>query len=185
MVPDQEFDQSEQATYEEVLERSRKDYEHEVRTLMRAALNKQPAPKHVMRIVNKSGFPLEYATEGSIGLDLRAVMGMHRDVPAHGRFQFHTGISIELPGGLGATVKPRSGLALHHGVWAIDGSIDQDYRGELKVLLYNSSPEPYRVLPGDKIAQLVIFPVPRVAIEQVEELTMTGRGNRGFGSSGR
>lgn len=142
-------------------------------------------PQSLLRVINKSGFPLEYKTADAIALDLHAVCGAYRDVPAHGRFQFATGISIELSPDLGAMVKPRSGLALHHGVWAIDGTIDRDYRGEIKVLLYNSMSEPYRVLPGDRIAQLVIFEAPRVFISEVEELSITDRGAAGFGSTGR
>lgn len=138
-----------------------------------------------MRIINKSGHPLEYATAGSVGLDLRAVMATRREIPAGGRWIFDTGIAIELPPGHVAMVQPRSGLALNHGVVASTGIIDTDYRGTIRVCLFNLWRVEYMVNPGDRIAQLVIMPTVRVVPIEVEELTHTQRGESGFGSSGR
>lgn len=139
-----------------------------------------------MRIINKSGQPLTYATPGSIGLDLRAVMGSeHRDIEPGRRWRFGTGISIELPPGHGAFVQPRSGISANHGVYAITGTIDTDYRGEIFVLLHNASPSPYRVMRGDRIAQLVVVRVAVVDILEVDKLGDTERGTLGFGSTGR
>lgn len=139
-------------------------------------------------ISNKSGFPLTYATDGAIGLDLRAVLGEGnaRYVQPGQRFKFDTGIAIKLPEGYGACVQPRSGLGLHHGVVALTGVIDRDYRGRIAVVLVNHGSEPYRVNPGDRIAQLVIVQVPRVNVVEVAELDDdTARGRGGFGSTGR
>ena len=97
-----------------------------------------------------------------------------------------TGISIALPVSYEAQVRPRSGLALNHGVTVLNspGTIDADYRGEIKVILINHSPQPFTVTRGMKIAQLVIAPVTRVEWEQVEDLPATVRGEGGFGSTG-
>lgn len=139
-----------------------------------------------LRIKNESGFPLAYATNGAIGLDLRAVISnKERLIEPWRRFKFDTGISIELPDGFGAFVKPRSGLFLNYGVKAAEGVIDQDYRGRICVVLSNTSGDPYKVLHGDRIAQLVIQRVDRVEIVEVAELEITERGASGFGSTGR
>lgn len=138
-----------------------------------------------MRVINASGYPLEYATAGAVGLDLRAVIGMPREIPPGGRWLFDTGISIELLPNHFAMVQPRSGLALNHGVIAATGVIDNDYRGVIKVCLFNHWRLEYTIKPGDKIAQLVIIPVTHVIVEEVEALTVTERGDKGFGSTGR
>jgi dUTP pyrophosphatase len=116
-----------------------------------------------VNIKNESGFPLEYASVGSVGLDLRACVGTDRIIDPGRRFKFDTGISLELPDGYGALVLPRSGLSLHHGVISSVGVIDQDYRGRIGVVLFNRGTEGYKVLSGDGGAQLVILPVPRLA----------------------
>lgn len=138
-----------------------------------------------MKVINRSGRSLTYATEGSVGLDLHACLDVEQVIEPHKRAKFDTGISVELPYGTGAVVMPRSGLSTHHGVVASIGVIDHDYRGPLAVILYNLSSAPYVVRPGDRIAQLVVFPAMRVSIEEVETLTATARGASGFGSSGR
>lgn len=141
-----------------------------------------------MRVKNESGFPLEYATDGAIGLDLRAVLGEgnYRYIQPGQRFKFDTGISIELPDGWGALVQPRSGMGLHHGVVAITGVIDQDFRGFIAVVLVNLGTDAYKVSPGDRIAQLVLIQVPpRPHIVVVDDLGITDRGASGFGSTGR
>lgn len=140
----------------------------------------------IVDVINDSGFPLTYATEGSIGLDLCACMSSESRLIEPGRrFKFDTGIRISLPDGYGAFVQPRSGLGLHHGVVAQTGTIDRDYRGPIGVTLVNLGNEPYKVLHGDRIAQLVIVRVERAEIRVAETLDDTERGERGFGSSGR
>lgn len=139
----------------------------------------------ILNIRNESGYPLEYATAGSIGLDLRACLGCERQIGVGRRFKFDTGISLELPDGYGAFVQPRSGLGLHHGVVALTGVIDTDYRGRIAVVLVNLGNEPYTVRPGDRIAQLVVLPVPKLEVVEVAEIEHTARGDSGFGSTGR
>jgi dUTP pyrophosphatase len=144
----------------------------------------------LLRIHNASGYPLEYATDGAIGLDLRACLepGNARYVQPGQRFRFDTGITIELAPGMGAFVQPRSGLGLHHGVVALTGVIDRDYRGRIGVVLVNHGSEPYLVQPGERIAQLVIVESPRVLVQEVESVNHLGdtsRGASGFGSTGR
>lgn len=140
----------------------------------------------ILNIKNESGFPLAYATDGSIGLDLRACISSERYIQPGQRFKFDTGISIELPPGWGALVQPRSGMGLHHGVVGITGVIDRDYRGRIAAVLINFGTEPYKVLPGDRIAQLVLLAVPEnLAIAVVDELGDTERSAGGFGSTGR
>jgi len=139
-----------------------------------------------MRIINKSGYPLEYHSEGAIGLDLHAVTGRDSILIEPGRrWLIDTGITIELPDGFGAFVQPRSGIARDHGVVAVTGTIDRDYRGSIKVNVINHGHDPYKVLAGDRIAQLVLVRTERVHIVEVEELSITDRGDHGFGSSGR
>lgn len=148
---------------------------------------KPPRKDPQLRIVNKSGYPLTYATDGSVGLDLRAVIGVERDVAPGRRWLFDTGIHIELPAGCAGLVQPRSGMARDHGVFAVTGTIDRDYRGAVKALLVNPTSEAYRVHPGDRIAQLVIVRAPRVEVVELKdgELSETARGDSGFGSTGR
>ena len=131
-------------------------------------------------------FPLpEYATPASAGVDLRASDGCV--IPPGGRALVPTGLRIALPEGYEAQVRPRSGLALRHGVTLPNspGTIDADYRGEVRVILMNLGQEPFVVEPGDRIAQMVVAPVTRVAWSEVEELDATERGEGGFGSTGR
>lgn len=149
------------------------------------ALQREMAP--TLRVINESGHPLEYKTSGAIALDLYAVISSpYRDIPAHGRWSFDTGIAIELPDGYGALVQPRSGLARDHGVVAVTGVIDRDYRGFIQVALLNTGPSQYRVLKGDRVAQLLIVRAPSVkVIEVTGELSPTARDMSGFGSTGR
>jgi dUTP pyrophosphatase len=139
----------------------------------------------ILNVKNESGYRLEYATAGSIGFDLRACLGTERLIEPGRRFKFDTGISVELPDGYGAFVQPRSGLGLHHGIVAITGVIDRDYRGRIGVVLQNHGRDPYKVMAGDRIAQLVIVRVARVDVVEVTELGSTDRGASGFGSTGR
>jgi dUTP pyrophosphatase len=140
-----------------------------------------------LSVKNESGYPLVYATDGSIGLDLRACLadGNDRYIQPGQRFKFDTGISIELPEGVGAFVQPRSGMGLHHGVVALTGVIDRDYRGSIGVVLVNHGTEPYKVIRGDRIAQLVLVYVPRAVVSETVQLSSTDRDASGFGSTGR
>jgi dUTP pyrophosphatase len=129
----------------------------------------------------------KYHSEFASGLDLHACL---RD-PAHkliirsgARLLVPTGLSVEIPLGYEAQIRPRSGLAHKQGVFACLGTIDQDYRGEISVNLFNCSFETAHIEHGDRIAQLVIAPVARVNIVETEELSETLRGASGFGSSG-
>ena len=131
-------------------------------------------------------FPLpEYATPASAGVDLRASEGCV--IPPGGRALVPTGLRIALPEDYEAQIRPRSGLALRHGVTLPNspGTIDADYRGEVRVILMNLGQEPFVVEPGDRIAQMVVAPVTRVAWSEVEALDATERGEGGFGSTGR
>lgn len=146
--------------------------------------------KMVRVLIARSGrakdFPLpEYATPASAGVDLRASEA--RVIPPGGRALVPTGLRIALPEGYEAQVRPRSGLALKHGVTLPNspGTIDADYRGEIGVILMNLGQEPFVVEPGDRIAQMVVAPIARVAWSEAEALDATERGEGGFGSTGR
>ncbi len=134
------------------------------------------------------GHPLPtYATEGSAGMDLRACLPEPVTIPKGAWRLVPTGVALALPVGYEGQVRPRSGLALRHGVTLLNspGTIDSDYRGELKVILVNLGPEPFVVEPGMRVAQLVVAPVARVELAEVRELPPTGRGDGGFGHTGR
>ena len=146
--------------------------------------------KMVRVLIARSGrakdFPLpEYATPASAGVDLRASEA--RVIPPGSRALVPTGLRIALPEGYEAQVRPRSGLALKHGVTLPNspGTIDADYRGEIGVILMNLGQKPFVVEPGDRIAQMVVAPVVRVAWSEAEALDATERGEGGFGSTGR
>ena len=126
-----------------------------------------------------------YATDGASGLDLPAAEEVTIEP---GRWlAVGTKLEIELPRGYEAQVRPRSGLALKHGVTVLNapGTIDADYRGEIRVLLINHGSDPFRIGIGDRIAQLVVAAVTRSEIEVTEALTPTSRGGGGFGHTGR
>jgi dUTP pyrophosphatase len=136
--------------------------------------------------VGEHTLPLpEYATEGAAGLDLMAAEA-HGMLPGERRL-VRTGFSIALPDGCEGQIRPRSGLAARLGLTVLNapGTIDPDYRGEIKVLLVNLGSEPVDIEPGDRIAQLVVAPFGRVTAVEVETLPDTGRGVGGFGSTGR
>lgn len=127
----------------------------------------------------------EYATPASAGVDLRASEG--RVIQPGERALIPTGLRVALPEGYEAQIRPRSGLALKHGITLPNspGTIDADYRGEIGVILMNLGSEPFIVEPGDRIAQMVVAPVTRVVWEEAGELDATPRGEGGFGSTGR
>ncbi len=128
-----------------------------------------------------------YETEGSAGLDLRADIEAAIELQPLGRALVPTGLRIALPKGYEAQVRPRSGLAARHGVTCLNapGTIDSDYRGEIKVVLANVSNAPFKVERGDRIAQLVVAPVTRADLIETEALDETARGDGGFGHTGR
>lgn len=127
-----------------------------------------------------------YMTEAAAGLDLIADLAEPTTIAPGARSLVGTGLAIELPLGFEAQVRPRSGLALKHGVTVLNspGTIDADYRGEIKVLLINHGDVPFVIPPGDRIAQLVVAPVNRIVIEEATDLTATDRGAGGYGHTG-
>jgi dUTP pyrophosphatase len=141
-----------------------------------------------VKIINKSGNALpEYATEGSAGMDLRASITEPLVLKPLERQLVPTGLFIELPAGHEAQVRPRSGLAVRQGITCLNspGTIDSDYRGEIKVVLINLSGEEQTLHPGDRIAQMVIAPVEQVRWEEVEVINSTARNAGGFGHTGK
>jgi len=141
-----------------------------------------------VKIVNHSPYPCPaYATEQSAGLDLRAHLQQSVTLQPLQRTLVPTGLFIALPAGYEAQVRPRSGLAAKHGITVLNtpGTIDADYRGEIKVILVNLSDQPFDIVPGERIAQMVIARHEQVKWEQVDELDQTTRGAGGFGSTGR
>jgi dUTP pyrophosphatase len=127
-----------------------------------------------------------YMTEGAAGMDLASAADAPLTIAPGERLGVPTGWSMELPPGHEAQVRPRSGLSLKHGVTVVNapGTIDSDYRGEIVVLLVNLGQQPYTIAPGDRVAQMVIAPVSRATVEEVVELSATGRGAGGFGHTG-
>jgi len=141
-----------------------------------------------VKIVNHSPYPLPaYATEQSAGLDLRADIPQPITLRPLQRAMVPTSLYIALPKGYEAQVRPRSGLAAKHGITVLNspGTVDADYRGELKVILVNLSEEPFDIVPGERIAQMVVTRHEQVEWEPVEVLDETQRGAGGFGSTGR
>ena len=141
-----------------------------------------------VKIVNKSPYPCPaYATPQSAGLDLKANLEQPVVLKPLQRALIPTGLFMALPAGYEAQVRPRSGLAAKHGITVLNtpGTIDADYRGEICVILVNLSDQPFEVVPGERIAQMVIARHEQVEWEQVEELDATERGAGGFGSTGR
>jgi len=138
------------------------------------------------RLPHGDGLPIPtYATDGAAGLDVVAAEDLML-APGH-RHAVSTGFAIAIPHGYEVQVRPRSGLALKHGITCLNtpGTIDEDYRGEVKVILANLGGEPFEVRRGERIAQLVPAPVLKAAFREVEALSETSRGTGGFGSTGR
>ncbi|NOJ77382.1 dUTP diphosphatase [Myxococcus xanthus] len=128
-----------------------------------------------------------YETAQAAGLDLRADIDGERVLGPLERLAVPTGLALALPPGYEGQVRPRSGLALRHGVTLLNspGTVDADYRGEVQVILINLSHEPFTLRRGDRVAQLVVAAVPQVSLQEVELLEETSRGGNGFGSTGR
>lgn len=140
-----------------------------------------------VKIINKSPFALpEYETAHSAGLDLRANTDHPFVLASLERTLVPTGLYIELPSGFEAQIRPRSGLAYKMGLSLVNspGTIDADYRGEIKILIVNLSNEPCTINPGERIAQMVIGRYERISWDQVDVLTDTDRGAGGFGHTG-
>ena len=141
-----------------------------------------------IRIINTSSHPLpSYATPGSSGMDLRAAISSPILMKPLERSLVPTGLFIELPIGFEAQVRPRSGLAVKQGITCLNtpGTIDADYRGEIKVILINLSNEEQTIMPGDRIAQMVVQQVEQVNWIEVESLSSTERNAGGFGHTGK
>ena len=141
-----------------------------------------------VKIVNHSPYDTPaYATEQSAGVDLKANLEEPIVLGSLERALIPTGLYIALPKGYEAQVRPRSGLAAKHGITVLNtpGTIDADYRGEIKVILVNLSHEPFEIVPGERIAQMVVAKHESVEWEEVESLDSTARGAGGFGSTGK
>lgn len=141
-----------------------------------------------VKIVNKSRNALpQYATAGSSGMDIRAGLTEPIEVAPFERVLVPTGLFIELPQGYEAQIRPRSGLAINHGITCLNtpGTIDADYRGEIKIILINLSQEQHVIQPGDRIAQMIIQKTERATLIPVIELNETERSAGGFGHTGK
>ncbi|MDW8106304.1 MAG: dUTP diphosphatase [Armatimonadota bacterium] len=148
-------------------------------SLVRVAITQEP---------DATDLPLpHYQTEGAAGVDLYAAVKEPLTLQPGERALVPTGIRIALPPGYEAQIRPRSGLAIRHGIGLLNapGTIDSDYRGEIQVILVNWGQEPFVIRRGERIAQLVVAPVARVEWELVSELPPTARGEGGFGHTGR
>jgi dUTP pyrophosphatase len=139
----------------------------------------------VKRLPHGAGLPLPaYATNGAAGMDIVSAEAV--SIAPGARHAVATGLAVAIPDGYEIQVRPRSGLALKHGITVPNtpGTIDSDYRGELKVILINLGEEPFAIARGDRVAQLVLAPVVQAEWDEVAELDATERGEGGFGSTG-
>lgn len=144
-----------------------------------------PVGVQIKRLPHGAGLPLPaYATAGAAGMDV--VSAEEVTIAPGARHAVATGLAMAIPAGYEIQVRPRSGLALKHGITVPNtpGTIDSDYRGELKVILINLGDEPFAIQRGDRVAQLVLAPVVQAAWDEVAELDSTERGEGGFGSTG-
>lgn len=140
-----------------------------------------------VKIINQSPYPLpEYATDGASGMDVRAHLSEPLTLQPLERCLVPTGLYLEIPSGCEIQVRPRSGLAIRQGITLLNtpGTVDSDYRGELKVILINLSSEPQVLQPGDRIAQIVLARFERLEWEASSTLSATQRGAGGFGHTG-
>lgn len=140
-----------------------------------------------VKIINRSPYDLpRYETPGSAGMDIRAVLEAPLTLPSLGRAMVPTGLFIELPIGFEAQIRPRSGLAAKRGLTLLNspGTVDSDYRGEIKCILVNLSDQPQTLEPGERIAQMVVARHEQVTWQPVEILEESQRGAGGFGSTG-
>ncbi len=141
-----------------------------------------------IKVINTSNNPLpQYATEGAAGMDLKAFLGVPLQLEPMERASIPTGLFIELPPGYEAQVRPRSGLAINQGITCLNspGTIDSDYRGEIRIILINFSGQQQVIQPGERIAQMVIKKVEKATLELVTKLNSSERAKNGFGSTGK
>lgn len=141
-----------------------------------------------VKIINKSAFPVPaYATDMSAGMDLKADLQEPVELAPLQRVMIPTGLYIALPEGTEAQIRPRSGLAAKHGITVLNspGTIDADYRGEIRVILVNLSDTTFVINPGERIAQMVIARYEKAEWEETDTLDATERGKGGFGSTGK
>jgi len=143
-----------------------------------------------VKIINKSGFDLpKYETEGAAGFDLRVskTVVQNLTIPPQDRLLIPTGLYVAVPKGYEIQIRPRSGLAISRGITVLNspGTIDSDYRGEIKVIIKNTTSIPFFIKPGEKIAQGVLCPIEQAEWEEVDKLDETERGEGGFGHTGR
>jgi dUTP pyrophosphatase len=145
------------------------------------------ATVEVVRLPHAEGLALPaYASSGAAAMDLLAAVAEPLVLPPGGRAAVPTGLMVALPAGHELQIRPRSGLALNHGLLVANapGTVDEDYRGEIKVILLNAGSEPFVVARGMRIAQAVLAPVTRIVWREVKVLDDTARGTAGFGSTG-
>ncbi len=141
-----------------------------------------------IKIINHSTNPLpEYATAGSSGMDIKANLDAPQSLQPFERALIPTGLFIELPAGYEIQIRPRSGLAIKQGITCLNtpGTIDADYRGEIKIILINFSQQEQVIQPGDRIGQMIIQKVDKAIWKEVDELEITGRNAGGFGHTGK
>jgi dUTP pyrophosphatase len=144
-------------------------------------------PVRIRRLPHSHDLPLPgYATEGAAGMDLLAAVDASVTLVPGQRLLVPTGLAIALPAGWELQIRPRSGLALKHGIVLPNspGTVDEDYRGELQMIVMNAGTEAFTIERGMRIAQAVLAPVSRVAWQETDDLDSTGRGAGGFGSTG-
>lgn len=145
-------------------------------------------PEIEIKIINKSANPLpDYATANSSGMDLRANLGESLTLSPMERILIPTGLFMEIPPGYEAQIRPRSGLAIKQGITCLNtpGTIDADYRGEIKIILINLSTEDQVIEPGDRVAQMVIQQVEKARLIETIEINVTQRNAGGFGHTGK
>ena len=132
------------------------------------------------------GFLPEYQSEGASGADLRAMLSEDIVLKPGMRALVPTGLRLEIPPGLEGQVRPRSGLALKHGITVLNspGTVDSDYRGEIKIILINLGESDFRLKNGDRIAQMIFSPIVKVSFRPQDEIASSQRGSGGFGSTG-
>jgi dUTP pyrophosphatase len=148
-----------------------------------AMIEHSDEPVPLPALVDAGGSLPEYASAGAAGADLRASEAV--EIAPGGRAAVPTGVRLQIPPGHVGLVWPRSGLAVRHGIDTLAGVIDSDYRGEVRVVLVNHGHEPFRIAPGDRVAQLLVQRVERAAFTAAAGIDDTDRGGGGFGSTGR
>ena len=155
--------------------------------MRRVAENRMKAILRIKRVGEAPGFSMpQYMSSGASGMDLFASLPEPVVLNPMSRRLIPCGFSMELPEGFEAQIRPRSGLAIRHGITCLNspGTIDHDYRGEIKIILINLGGENFTIAPGDRVAQMIVQRVEQVKLELVEDINHTQRGAGGFGSTG-